>query len=235
MTTEQMAEHQVRAERTGRLVTWGLLAGGALFFVGGSMHPREDPPDATRHEVLRLMFVDPAWYPAHFLILVGSILIAASLVAMVRGGNLVAFPRARMAAVIAAAGAVLGALGALVHLLAALDADRIATHAATPFTNLMGPIETLTVPAFGFSIAALALVGGLTRTLGNRVTAVLGVVGGLGYGVAGGTILFTDRLDFLFPTASGIGLWAAAAGIGFLVRRGRPGRHPCDGVGAELL
>lgn len=225
MTAKQLAEHQVRFDRTSPLVAWGLVSGGVLFFVGGAMHPTEDPPGVTRHEVLRLMFVDPAWYPAHSLILVGSVLIAASLVTLVRDRTLAGVPRARKAASIAAVGAVLGAVGALVHLLAALDADRIAANVATPFTNLMGPVETLTVPAFGFSIAALAVVGALTRTLGNRVTAALCVVGGVGYGIAGGSILFTDRLDFLFPAAGAIGLWTVAAGIGSLVRRGRRGRQ----------
>jgi hypothetical protein len=181
------------------------------------MHPKEDPPGVSRHEVLRLMFVDPLWYPAHSLILLGSGFIAASLVALVRGHTLAAVPRAQRAGVISAVGAVLGALGALVHLLAALDADHIANRAATPFVDLMGPVETLSVPAFGFSIAFLAVIGSQTRTLGNRVSAVLGVVGGVAYGLAGATIMFTDRLDFLFPFASGIGLWTVAAGVGLLL------------------
>ena len=217
MSTLQMTEHEVRLSATTRLVGWGLLAGGVCFFVGGAMHPKEDPPGVTRHEVLRLMFVDRAWYPAHFLVLIGSVLIAAALVALVRGRTLAVVPRAQRVRIIAAVGAVLGAVGALVHLLAALDAGRIAAHAATPFVDLMGPVETLTVPAFGFSIATLAVIGALTRTLSNRVTAVLGVIGGVAYGIAGATIMFTDRLDFLFPAAGGIGLWTVAAGIGLLL------------------
>jgi len=47
--------------------------------------------------------------------------------------------------------------------------------------------------------------------------AVLGVVGGVAYGLAGGTVLFTDKLDVLFPASDGIGLWCLAAGIGLLL------------------
>lgn len=47
---------------------------------------------------------------------------------------------------------------------------------------------------------------------------MLGVVGGVGYGLAGATFLFSDRLGFLFPAASGIALWSIAAGIGLLLR-----------------
>ena len=71
------------------------------------------------------------------------------------------------------------------------------------------------------------MIGALTHTLGNRLSAVLGVLGGVGYAIAGGTILFTDRLDFLFPAAGGIGLWTAAAGTGLLLgsRSRPPGPH----------
>ncbi|WP_329091566.1 MULTISPECIES: hypothetical protein [unclassified Streptosporangium] len=38
-------------------------------------------------------------------------------------------------------------------------------------------------------------------------------VGGVGYGLAGGTFLMTDQLDFLFPAAAGIAVWAMAVGV----------------------
>jgi len=64
----------------------------------------------------------------------------------------------------------------------------------------------------------------MTRTIGNWVAAVLGVIGGVAYALAGGTFLLTDRLNFLFPISSGIALWAMAAGIGLLLR-GRAARR----------
>jgi hypothetical protein len=65
-------------------------------------------------------------------------------------------------------------------------------------------------------VAFLAVVGPATRTLGNRLTAVLGVVGGVAYALAGATFLVTDALDPLFPLAGAIGLWAAGAAVGLL-------------------
>ncbi|TMR23738.1 hypothetical protein ETD86_07020 [Nonomuraea turkmeniaca] len=50
------------------------------------------------------------------------------------------------------------------------------------------------------------------------MTAVPGILGGLGYALASGTALFTPLFDPLFPTATGIALWAIAAGIGLLLR-----------------
>ncbi len=225
--TQQMTAHDVRSRPTS-LVGWGLLAGGVIFFVGGSMHPKEDPPGVTVKEHLHSMYVDPLWYPAHALLLLGTVLIAAALVALVRARILAAVPRAQTVGTVAAVAAVLGTLETLLHLLAAVDADRIAHHDATRLTDILGVVETVAGPVFGFSIAALAVVGGFTRTLGNRVTAVLGVVGGVAYGIATATILFTDKTDFLFPVSAGIGLWTMAAGIGLLLRSRstRPGSRP---------
>ncbi|MEO8328829.1 MAG: hypothetical protein ABI586_02380 [Candidatus Nanopelagicales bacterium] len=226
MSTEQSAERSVSTGRASPIVAWGLLAGGVTFFVGGSMHPKEDPTGVTAKEHLRIMYEDPAWYPAHSLLVVGMVLIAAALIMLVRGPTLSGSSRAVMVGKVAAVTAVFGAAGTLLHLIAAIDSDRIAAHQATPITDVMGVAETLTVPAFGLGIAALAVVGASTRTLGNWLIAVPGVIGGIGYGLAGGTILFTDRLDFLFPAASGIGIWTAAAGIWLLVKSRSRSGHP---------
>lgn len=141
---------------------------------------------------------------------------AGALVALVRNGTLTD-SRVQKVGAVAAGTAVLRALGMFLHLVEASEADRIASHQTTPITDVQLVVESFTVPAFGFAIAALALVEPSTRTLGNRLVAVLAVVGGIGYGLSGGTLLFTDAFNFLFPAAGGIGLWAVA-GIGLLRR-----------------
>lgn len=146
------------------------------------------------------------------------ILIAASLLALVRGGALAQVARAQTVATIAAVAAVLAAADMLLHLVVAVEADRLAAGRSTPLTDVHVVAETLTVPAFGLSIAALALVGAWTRTVGNPVAAVLGVVGGLAYARAGATFLFTDAPNFLFPVSTGIALWAIGVGIALLLR-----------------
>ena len=104
------------------------------------MHPGEDPPGLSVKEHLRLLFLDPAWYPSHALQLVGMVLIAASLVVLVRGGTLPAALRAQMVGNVAAVAAVLATLGALLQ----------PAGQATPITNVQVVAKTLTVPAFGF-------------------------------------------------------------------------------------
>jgi hypothetical protein len=216
------------ARRTSPLVGWGLVVGGAVFFAGGPLHPKEDPPGVSVKEHLRIMFEDPNWYLAHAILLVGTVLIAAALVGLVRGRSLTGVPRVHRAAVVAAVTSCVAAAGTVLHLVAAVDAQRIAEGRSTPITDVQVIVETVSVPAFGFSIAVLAVVGALTRTLGNAVTAVPGVLGGVGYGLAGATFLLTDRLDGLFPTAAGIAVWAFAAGVGLLLRRRAPRRQVRD-------
>ena len=215
----------VHDERTlplpGPLVGGGLVAGGAFFLAGGPMHPDQDPPDVSLHEHLRLMYEDPAWWSSHAVLLVGMVLIAAALVGLVRGRSLAALPRVHTVALAAAVAASAAAVDMLLHLVSAVDADRIAAGQPTPLTDVQVVVETVTVPAFGFTIAALAVVGAATRMLGNRVVAVAGVLGGVGYGLAGATFLFSDQLDALFPAATGIALWALAAGAGLLLRHRR--------------
>ena len=211
--------HIPEARHINPLVAQTLLLGGAFFLAGGPMHPKEDPPGVSVPEHLRIMYENPLWYPSHAVLFVGMVLIAAALVVLARGRSFAAVPRAHVATVIAAVAASVAAAVMLLHLVAAAEAEAIAAGDSTPLTDVLVIAETIAVPAFGISMAALAVIGATTRTLGNPVTALLGVAGGVGYGLAGATFLFTDALNFLFPTAAGIALWTMAAGIGLLRRR----------------
>ncbi|HVL06578.1 MAG TPA: hypothetical protein VM388_11350 [Acidimicrobiales bacterium] len=219
-TTQQRRADRptVPSRRAGPTVAWAMLIGGVAFFIGGSMHPGEDPPGLTLEEHLHLLYTDPAWFPSHAVLLVGLSLMAVGLVTLARGRTLASVPQAQKAATIAAAAGVAGALAMVLHLVAGSEADRIAAGQSTPITDVQLVVETLTVPAFGFGIAALALIGSSSRLLGNRVSAAFAVVGGVGYGLAGGTAIFTDALNFLFPAAAGIAVWAVAVGVGLLAR-----------------
>ncbi|MEP7055792.1 MAG: hypothetical protein ABI912_11140 [Actinomycetota bacterium] len=220
MSTVLATEARRVIRGTSPLISWALLAGGVFFLVGGPMHPKEDPPGVSAKEHLRVMYEDKLWFPGHAVLLVGMVLIAVALVALARSRSLSGVPGVRLWVVVAAAAAAAAAPGMLLHLISGVEAHAIAAHRSTPITDVQGVVETITVPAFGFSIAVLAVLGAATRTLGNRLAAVAGVLGGVGYGLAGATILFTDRLDFLFPAATGIALWAIAAGIGLLRKSG---------------
>jgi hypothetical protein len=219
MTAEHTPHDQ---NRTPRLVGWALLAGGLTFFVGGAMHPEEDPPDATLKEHLHAMYEDGNWYPGHGLLLVGTALIALALVALARSGALAQVRAAHTAAMAAAGASVLAVLAAFLHLVMASEGDRIAAGDTTPLTDANLVVESIAAPLFGLAVAWLAIVGSRTGTLGGRSAAVLAVLGGVPYAIAGGTFTFTDATDVLFPLAGFIGLWAVVTGVGVLRRSPAP-------------
>lgn len=218
MTTALQNDEDTRV-LPGSRVPWTLIAGGVIFFVGGAMHPEEDPPDVTVKEHLRVMYEDGNWYASHTLQLIGVVLVAFALVALARSGALARVRRAQRAGVVAAAGAVGWAFGSFLHLIAATEADRIAAGRTTPLTDTLIPVETVTVPIFGLGVALLGIVGLRTSLIGNRTAAVCAVLGGVAYAVAGATFAFTDALDPLFPLASLIGVWAVVTGASMLRRR----------------
>jgi hypothetical protein len=193
-----------------------LIAGGAAFFVSGPLHP-EGSDAGDRTEQLHSMLVDSAWYPAHLVALVGFACVAAGLLAL--GRDPVIRDRLGRLLPISAAVAVVAALGAVIHLFAATQAGEIEHGGTTPLVAAFMGVETIVNPAWGLMIAALAVVGGLTRALGNRIVLPLGLLGGLAFAVATATIAFVDTFDPLFPVAGLAGLWLVTAGIIGLARR----------------
>jgi hypothetical protein len=220
MSTLSRSLERTRSPHVPLSTGWLLVAGGVLFFIGGSMHPKEDPPGVSLKEHLRVMYEDDLWFPGHTVFFVGMVLFAAALVVLVRSGGLRRVGRAQTAAAVAAVATSVAAAGSLLHLASGSEADEIASGSATPLTDVLMVAETIYAPAFGLSIAALALVGAMTRTVGNPIAAAFGVVGGLAYALAGGTFLLTDALDPLFPVSGAMAVWAVIVGVSAL-RRGR--------------
>lgn len=194
-----------------------LIAGGAAFFTSGPLHPTgSDQGDKT--DQLHSMLVDSAWYPAHLVALVGFACVAAGLLAL-RRDPVIRDHLGRLLP-ISAAVAVVAVLGAVIHLFAATQAAAIEHSGTTPplIAAFMG-VETIINPAWGLTIAALAVTGGLTQALGNRVVLALGLLGGLAFAVATATIAFIDTFDPLFPVAGLAGVWLIATGVVGLTRR----------------
>lgn len=192
-----------------------LVAGGAAFFASGPLHPAGgDEGDKT--EQLHSMLVDSAWYPAHLVALLGFVCVAAGLLALVR--DPVIRDRLGRLLPISAAVGVVATLGGVIHLFAATQAAEIEDGDTTPLVAVFMGVETIVNPAWGLMIAALAVAGGLTRALGNRIVLPLGLLGGLAFAVATATIAFIDTFDPLFPVAGLAGVWLVATGLVGLVR-----------------
>jgi hypothetical protein len=193
-----------------------LIAGGAAFFASGPLHPTgSDEGDKT--EQLHSMLVDSAWYPAHLVALLGFACVAAGLLAL-RRDPVIRDHLGRLLP-ISATVAVVAVLGAVIHLLAATQAAEIEHGGTTPLVAAFMGVETIVNPAWGLMIAALAVAGGLTRALGNRIVLTLGLIGGLAFAVATATIAFIDTFDPLFPVAGLAGVWLVATGVVGLTRR----------------
>ncbi|MFN0281741.1 MAG: hypothetical protein ACKVZ6_07190 [Kineosporiaceae bacterium] len=203
-----------RPARPGHLL---LVVGGSAFFASGPLHP-QGTDDGDKTDQLHSMLVDPTWYPAHAIAALGFACVAAGLVVLGRDPEL----RRSLGRLLPVAQviAMLGAAGSGVHLFAATQASAIEDGGTTPLVVVFMGVETLVNPLWGLMISALAVRGGLTRALGNRLVLALGVVGGLAFALATATIALVDTFDPLFPVAGLIGLWlVAVGGLGLTLHR----------------
>lgn len=202
-----------RLDRVGGVC---LALGGITFFVGGATHPG-DSGEGNKIEQLHEMLVQPIWYPSHALLLLSMGLFAAGILAISRRRGL----SDRMATVAKTVGGigVLAAVGMAVHLFAAVEAESLEAGQPTLLSTVHTWNETIITTLWALSIAFLAVAGGLTKTVGNRVTIALGLVGGLAFVLAAATIAFTDRFDSLFAAGSLIGIWGVVTGAMAITRK----------------
>ncbi len=186
-----------------------LMAGGVTFIAGGAIHPSDS---GVGNKVVQLhdMLVHPLWYPSHLLLLAAMACFATGIVALRRRGDL--SPALAKLVNVVSVVACVAAVAMLVHLLAALGAESLANGEHSLFSRVQTVNETIVDASWGLAIAVLAVAGGWTRTLGNRGTISLGVVGGLAFSLASATIAFTDQFDALFALGSLVGIWAVAVG-----------------------
>jgi len=200
---------------TARLGGIFLALGGIAFFAGGVTHP-SDSGGGTKVEQLYQAFIQPTWYLSHALLLASFALFAAAILLLRKRGHF-GTGMARLVNVVSVV-AVVATLGMAVHLMSALGAESIADGQPSLIYLVQKWNETILSTLWGLGIIALAIAGGLTRTLGNWITIPLAVVGGVAWCLATATIAFTDRFDPLFPVASLISVWAVAAGVMWAVR-----------------
>ena len=201
--------------------TIAALAGAAVAFnVGGALHPN-DSGTGTGNKVAQLhdMLLHSTWYPSHLGLLASFGLFTVAFARL--PGRLELAPATRRIVRVMAVVSALTTAAMVPHLLAPLGADSIADGRSNPLSVFMTIDETLADAPWALGVALLALMAGVAGDLGNRVTAIIGVVGGVSFAAAAVTIPFTDTLDGLFPVGgTGITLWAlAVAAVGAWRRR----------------
>lgn len=220
---DQLTEPRSEATATprgdlDRAAGLSLVIGGLAFLIGGIAHPT-DRGHGGKVRQLHDMLVATGWYPAHAMLLSAMALFAIAVVAVRRQDGLP--PRAdRLLGLVLAVGCV-GLVSMTIHLLAPLGASSVADGKVSLLSRVQTVNEAIDA-AWGVSLAAFAAVGGWTRTAGNRLTALVGVVGGLAFAVASAAIPYTDTFDAVFKVGSLLSVWAVAVGVLTLRRAGTP-------------
>ncbi|MBI2711106.1 MAG: hypothetical protein HYX34_15660 [Actinobacteria bacterium] len=186
------------------------MLGGIAFSIGGATHPRDN---GTGNKVQQLhdMLVKPAWYPSHAVMVAAMALFAAAIFALRQRPGLTPGIERTLKWVFVIAS--VATIAMVTHLFAALDAESLAGGKPSLVSRVQTVNETVFDAAWGVALATLAVVGGLTRTVGNRITIPFGVVGGLAFALASATIAYTDTFDPLFQVGSLLSLWAILVGV----------------------
>lgn len=216
-TTTEVRWNAQQPEGLARLAGPMFVLGGIAFFIGGVTHPG-DSGTGNKVQQLHNALVDPSWYRSHAVLLAANALFAAGILALRRRDDLRADMERLLKAVFVIA--CIATVAMAVHLFAALDADSLADGEHGVVSILQTANEAIVGTAWGLALATLAVVGGLTRSLGNRMTMPFGLVGGLAFALASATIAYIDTFDPLFKVASLLSVWAIVAG-GMAIRQRR--------------
>ena len=206
-------EARPEAVRTGglpRLAGPLLVLGGGAFFVGGVTHPR-DGGNGNKVQQLHDMLADSSWYPSHAVLLAAMALFAAGILAVRHRGDLTPGLERLLKFVFVIA--CIATVAMAIHLFAALDAESLADGKQSLLSRVQTLNETVIDATWGLAVATLAVVGGLTRSVGNRITIPFGLVGGLAFALASATIPYTDTFDSLFKVGSLLSIWAILVGV----------------------
>ena len=189
-----------------------LVASGIVMLAGGPMHPESDARHSLREE-LAVMTAHPDWVPAHVLIMVSTVLLAAGLVVAYRRKAWPGVQRALGFAALAVSGYV---VETGFHLAAAVDSDALHHGQAAPVAFTHIGLSLLLYPITGLAVAYLA-----ARQLADwrgprRFAGLPGVVGGLLHAVSvPRTLAFPDTE--LTPAFAGssilFAVWALVTGL----------------------
>lgn len=195
--------------RLERFAGPSFVLGGIAFFIGGLTHP-SDSGHGNKVQQLHDMLVGSSWYPSHALLLAAVALVAVGIYALRQRRDLTAGMERLLRFVFVIA--CVATVSMTVHLLAPLGAASVADGKQSLLSRVQ-TLNELVDAAWALSLAALAVAGGLTGTLGNRATIPFGLVGGLAFALGSATISFTDTFDPIFKVGSLLSIWAIAAGV----------------------
>ncbi len=166
----------VRVNGITRVNAFSLAATGPLLFVGAIIHPHA--PDAnTMAEVAYTQTGQTAWWPAHVFLLLGYVAFATFLFGASRIDGLP--DRVARVLNVAVPLACLSVAAMVVHLLLPLGRDSVA-NSHEGWALWAKDIAESADAVWALVVAAVAWSLGRAGIVGNRMTASLGLIGGLG-------------------------------------------------------
>lgn len=202
-----------------------LTASGVVFLIGAVIHPHA-PEARDMAEVAYAQTGQIVWWPAHLALLSSYILFAVFLFRLSRVRGLPS--KLRHVLKFAVPVAAFCVLAMLVHLLLPVGRESVANSQQGWALWAKDVVESADV-AWALCVAAVAWSFGRANVVGNRLTALLGAVGGLGFAVFSfsvpltGVVLsmqFTRSVLQVVPVAALlVTAWAVVAGLLVLLRR----------------
>ncbi len=201
-----------------------LIASGVLMLTGAPRHPSSDGKDPMRQE-LAVMTSHPDWVPAHLLVMLSTILLAAGLIMAYRKG---VWPGVQPALGVAAVAVAAYVIETGFHLAAVVDNHALHHGGATPVATthiwlsvLLYPLTGLAVSYLGFR--QLAVWRGARRFLGLPAA-----IGGLAHAVALPLTLALPDAELSPVFATSAILFATYALVNGLAGAPRPAVVPAE-------
>ncbi len=201
-----------------------LVASGVVMLTGAPRHPSSDAKYSMREE-LAIMTSHPDWVPAHLMVMVATILLAAGLLMAYRKG---AWPGVQPALGIAAVAVTAYVVETGFHLAAAVDNHALHHGGATPVATTHVWLSLLLYPVTGLALSYLGIRQLAVWRGARRFVGLPAAVGGLAHAVSVPlTWALPDaELSPLFATAAM--LLAAYALVNGLAGAPRPAVVPAE-------
>ncbi len=156
-----------------------LVASGVVMLTGAPRHPSSDAKYSMREE-LAIMTSHPDWVPAHLMVMLATILLAAGLLMAYRKG---AWPGVQPALGIAAVAVTAYVVETGFHLAAAVDNHALHHGGATPVATTHVWLSLLLYPVTGLALSYLGIRQLAVWRGARRFLGLPAAVGGLAHAV----------------------------------------------------
>jgi hypothetical protein len=177
-----------------------LVASGVVMVTGAPRHPSSDAKYSMREE-LAIMTSHPDWVPAHLMVMLGTILLAAGLLTAYRKR---AWPGVQPALGIAAVAVTAYVVETAFHLAAVVDNHALHHGGATPVATTHVWLSVLLYPLTGLAVSYLGIRQLAAWRGARRLLGLPAAVGGLAHAVS-------VPLTLALPDAELTPLFAASA------------------------